>query len=56
MPTTVIAGERDQKYSALARRLVDLLPDAKLVMIPGGHRLALENPAALADALARPIS
>jgi 2-succinyl-6-hydroxy-2,4-cyclohexadiene-1-carboxylate synthase len=56
MPTTVIAGERDQKYSALARRMVDLLPDAELVMIPGGHRLALESPAALADALARPIS
>jgi 2-succinyl-6-hydroxy-2,4-cyclohexadiene-1-carboxylate synthase len=56
MPTTVIAGERDQKYSALARRMVDLLPDAELVMIPGGHRLALESPAALADALERPIS
>ena len=52
MPTTLIAGERDRKYTALARRMVELLPDAELVVIPGGHRLALESPAALVDALA----
>ena len=53
MPTTVIAGERDWKYRSLARRMVGLLPDAELVVVPGGHRLALESPAAVAEALAR---
>jgi len=53
MPTTVIAGERDWNYRALARRMVGLLPDAELVVVPGGHRLALESPAAVAEALAR---
>src|SRR5207302_613101 len=53
MPTTVIAGERDWKYRPLARRMVGLLPDAELVVVPGGHRLALESPAAVAEALAR---
>ena len=52
MPTTVIAGERDRKYTALARRMVGLLPDAELIVVPGGHRLAFESPAAVAEALA----
>ncbi len=54
MPTTVIVGERDAKYRALARRTVELLPRAELIVVPGGHRLAFESPAALADALATP--
>jgi hypothetical protein len=32
---------------------VALLPDAELVIAPGGHGLPLENPAAVADALQR---
>jgi 2-succinyl-6-hydroxy-2,4-cyclohexadiene-1-carboxylate synthase len=53
MPTTVIAGERDLKFAELARRMVALLPDARLQTIAGGHALALENPAAVARALQR---
>jgi 2-succinyl-6-hydroxy-2,4-cyclohexadiene-1-carboxylate synthase len=51
MPTTVIVGERDAKFQALGRRIVALLPEAKLMLVAGGHRLALENPAAVARSL-----
>lgn len=52
MPVTVLAGDRDAKFRELARRTVALLPDAELLVIPGGHRLPLENPAGVAGALA----
>ncbi len=52
MPVTVIAGERDAKFRALAARMVELLPAAELVVVPGGHGLVLESPAAVASALA----
>ena len=52
MPTTVIAGARDAKFQALARRMVELLADGELVVAPAGHALGLERPAAVADALA----
>ncbi|HTA32052.1 MAG TPA: alpha/beta fold hydrolase [Solirubrobacteraceae bacterium] len=51
MPVTVIAGERDQKFRDLGERMVALLPDARMVVVAGGHVLPLENPAAVADAL-----
>jgi 2-succinyl-6-hydroxy-2,4-cyclohexadiene-1-carboxylate synthase len=53
MPITVLVGERDVKFHAPARRMVELLPDAGLAIVPGGHRLPLENPVAVADAIAR---
>jgi 2-succinyl-6-hydroxy-2,4-cyclohexadiene-1-carboxylate synthase len=53
MPVAVLAGERDAKFVALARRLVDELPHATLTVVPGaGHALALEAPAAVAAAIA----
>ena len=51
MPVTVLAGERDAKFRALAGRLAAALPDAHLCVVPGGHALALESPAAVAAAL-----
>jgi 2-succinyl-6-hydroxy-2,4-cyclohexadiene-1-carboxylate synthase len=51
MPVTVLAGERDDKYVALARRMVALLPDGRLVIVPGGHGLLFESPQAVAQAL-----
>jgi 2-succinyl-6-hydroxy-2,4-cyclohexadiene-1-carboxylate synthase len=54
MPVTLLAGERDLKYVGLARRMHGLLPDAELSVVPGGHALALENPRAVASALAGP--
>lgn len=52
MPVAILAGERDAKYQALGRRMAKLLPVAQLCVVPGGHALPLENPAAVASALA----
>jgi 2-succinyl-6-hydroxy-2,4-cyclohexadiene-1-carboxylate synthase len=51
MPVTILAGERDAKFQALGRRMAELLPDARLLVVPGGHGLPLENPGAVARAL-----
>jgi len=53
MPVTVLVGARDEKYQASGKRITELLPDAQLVVAPGGHGLPLENPAAVAVALDR---
>jgi 2-succinyl-6-hydroxy-2,4-cyclohexadiene-1-carboxylate synthase len=50
MPVLIVAGDRDARYRELGGRLEELLPDAALTVVPGGHALALENPAALAMA------
>ncbi|HTD07287.1 MAG TPA: alpha/beta fold hydrolase [Solirubrobacteraceae bacterium] len=52
MPVTVIAGARDVKYVSLGQRMVERLPAARLLVVEGGHGLVLENPAAIAHALA----
>jgi 2-succinyl-6-hydroxy-2,4-cyclohexadiene-1-carboxylate synthase len=51
MPVTVLVGERDLKFLALGRRMAGLLPTGKLVVVPGGHGLPLENPAAIVQML-----
>jgi 2-succinyl-6-hydroxy-2,4-cyclohexadiene-1-carboxylate synthase len=56
MPVTVLVGEGDAKFTALGRRMVARLADAKLVAIPGGHNLPLENPQGLARALDDPAA
>jgi 2-succinyl-6-hydroxy-2,4-cyclohexadiene-1-carboxylate synthase len=54
MPATILAGERDAKYVAIAHRLVAGLPNAELVIVPdAGHGLPREAPAAVAAAIAR---
>ncbi|HEV3320056.1 MAG TPA: alpha/beta fold hydrolase [Solirubrobacteraceae bacterium] len=52
MPATVLMGDRDLKFQALGRRMVDILPQAIMAVLPGGHRLPLETPAAVAGVLA----
>jgi 2-succinyl-6-hydroxy-2,4-cyclohexadiene-1-carboxylate synthase len=52
MPVDALAGDRDLKFQDLAHRMVHLLPHSRLVVVRGGHRLPLENPAALASVLA----
>jgi 2-succinyl-6-hydroxy-2,4-cyclohexadiene-1-carboxylate synthase len=44
MPVTVVVGERDAKFRAIGERMVALMPDARLKVIPGGHVLPLESP------------
>jgi len=46
-----LAGGRDRRYQAIARRMARALPRGRWVVVAGGHRLALENPAAVARAL-----
>ena len=49
----MLVGERDAKFTDLGRRLVEGLPRAELVVIPGaGHSVHLEQPEATADAIA----
>jgi 2-succinyl-6-hydroxy-2,4-cyclohexadiene-1-carboxylate synthase len=54
MPVTVLAGSRDSKFQELGRRMATLLPHGRMRVVPGGHALALENPAAVAGALGQP--
>jgi len=51
IPVTLIAGERDTKFLALAQRALPLLRDGSLEVLAGGHGLPLENPAGVAAAL-----
>ena len=53
MPTTFLAGARDVKFCAFARRLADALPAAALQLVKdAGHGLPREAPAAVAEAIA----
>lgn len=53
IPTTLVAGERDAKFRALAERMAAATPQAALEVVPGaGHAVQLEAPAALAAILA----
>ena len=52
MPVAVLAGERDAKFLALARRLAGAVPEATFTVVLGaGHALHLEAPEAVAAAL-----
>lgn len=52
-PVTLVAGERDAKFRAIAERMAAALPDATLLVVPGaGHAVQLEAPEAVAGALA----
>ena len=44
MPVSVVVGERDARFRALGDRMVGLFPDARLIVVPGGHNLPLESP------------
>lgn len=50
----VVVGERDLKFVPLGRELSNLIPGARLTIVPGaGHNLPLEQPARLAALLRR---
>ncbi len=51
-PVTLMAGELDEKFSALAAELATLLPSARRTLAPGaGHDLLLERPDLVATEL-----
>jgi 2-succinyl-6-hydroxy-2,4-cyclohexadiene-1-carboxylate synthase len=51
MPVTVVVGDRDVKFQRACRRMVELIPQAELRIVPGAHHLPLENPSAAAAAI-----
>lgn len=52
-PALVIAGEEDQKFTAIARELAAVLPRATLSLVPEcGHTPHVENPGAFLRAVA----
>jgi 2-succinyl-6-hydroxy-2,4-cyclohexadiene-1-carboxylate synthase len=55
MPVLVLAGERDAKYRDLGERIAATAPLGGLRIVAGGHGLLLENPAAVAQAIAETI-
>jgi 2-succinyl-6-hydroxy-2,4-cyclohexadiene-1-carboxylate synthase len=52
VPVTLVAGERDEKFRAIADRMAERLVDARVVVIPGaGHAAQLERPDLVAEAI-----
>jgi len=52
IPVTLIVGERDAKFRAIAARMAESLPQAALHVVPGaGHAVQLERPDAVAALL-----
>ena len=52
IPVTLVTGERDEKFRALAEAMLARLPDARHVVVPGtGHAAHLEAPEAVAEAI-----
>ncbi len=53
VPTMILAGTDDAKFSEIGRRLADTIPGARFEQIEGaGHSVHLERPAATADVIA----
>jgi 2-succinyl-6-hydroxy-2,4-cyclohexadiene-1-carboxylate synthase len=52
MPVTIVVGDRDAKFMALAERYREVLPQAEVVVVAGaGHGLPREAPRELAAAI-----
>jgi 2-succinyl-6-hydroxy-2,4-cyclohexadiene-1-carboxylate synthase len=52
MPVTLVAGERDEKFRAIAERMAPAIPDCDVVVIAGaGHAAQLDRPGAVAAAI-----
>lgn len=51
VPTLLIAGELDEKYGEIARRMEPAMPAARVLIVPAaGHAVHLEQPEAFATA------
>jgi 2-succinyl-6-hydroxy-2,4-cyclohexadiene-1-carboxylate synthase len=52
MPVILIAGERDAKFTALARQMARLIPQASVEVVAGaGHAVHLERPEQVVEVL-----
>jgi 2-succinyl-6-hydroxy-2,4-cyclohexadiene-1-carboxylate synthase len=57
MPVTLVTGERDEKFRAIAEAMLARLPDARHVIVPGtGHAPQLEAPDLVAHQFGSPSS
>lgn len=55
MPVTLLAGERDTKFTALARAMARCIPHATVTIVPdAGHAVHLERPEAVVATLLEP--
>lgn len=55
VPVTLVVGERDAKFRAVAERMAPEVADCRVVVVPGaGHAVQLERPEAVAEVLAAP--
>jgi 2-succinyl-6-hydroxy-2,4-cyclohexadiene-1-carboxylate synthase len=53
MPVTLVVGERDEKFHAIAEDMAARIADPRVVVIPGaGHAAHLERPDLVAEAIA----
>jgi 2-succinyl-6-hydroxy-2,4-cyclohexadiene-1-carboxylate synthase len=52
MPVALVAGERDLKFTALAREMALRIPQSTVTIVPGaGHAVQLERPDAIVELL-----
>jgi 2-succinyl-6-hydroxy-2,4-cyclohexadiene-1-carboxylate synthase len=52
IPVVLVVGERDEKFRAIASRMVAAVPGSRLVVVAGaGHAVQLERPEAVAAAI-----
>jgi len=52
IPVELMVGERDEKFQAVARQMVEQLPDGRLTVVPGaGHGVHWEVPDAVAGTI-----
>ena len=55
VPVTLVVGERDEKFVAIAHAMTDRIADAEIVVVDGvGHAVYLERPEAVAELLRGP--
>jgi 2-succinyl-6-hydroxy-2,4-cyclohexadiene-1-carboxylate synthase len=55
LPVTLVVGERDEKFRAIAERMAERLPEASVAIVDGaGHAAQLEAPQAVAHQLGSP--
>jgi 2-succinyl-6-hydroxy-2,4-cyclohexadiene-1-carboxylate synthase len=53
MPVTLVAGSRDEKFTAIAERMAEAIPHAELIVVGyTGHAVHLEDPVAVAHIIA----
>jgi 2-succinyl-6-hydroxy-2,4-cyclohexadiene-1-carboxylate synthase len=55
LPVTLVVGERDDKFRAIAEQMAAALPEARLEVVAGsGHAVHLEAPERVAELIAGP--